>query len=528
MRPSKTTLLLRAGLLAFLAGCFNSSSYIPILTGVIGAPNALNQVTTGMVDITVEGNFFTSDTVISWAGKPQVTHYQSPTAASVTLEAGLTNIAGTALVTATSDGDHFSQPVPVTIVNADLTLIGISPLQAPLGAEAVTLKVTGTGFKPDTQILWNLTPLAVTFVSSTALTGQVPAAFLSVPGDQFLQVVRPPCLSGSIVCGDPPPLIMVFSVGPETGTRSVVQGNATDLVWDATHSLFYAALTVPPPPDVITVSTGIIAPIDPVSGSVGTGISTSIADSVQLALSDGDQFLYSWSFATDPVRASLPGLTELIVLVNEDDSQAVAPAPGAPATFAFGGFQTGIVDGVTLRPKLITSFGPGDLRTIAWGADSTTFYALSSFVQGLLAFNVDQSGVTNSTVLTSAVFSPNSQLIFDQTTHRLYGSAGENFDDQGGDPRPFVLNPNNDPLSPTSCPATVDGVLGKVFFACRENGSMTVRSFNLQTQKLISQIVFTAANAFPASPSKVVRWKDNGLAVATNAGIYLYSGAFVR
>lgn len=518
--------LICAALWATLCGCFNSSSYIPIVTGVsaaIGAPSAPNQVTTGTAAVIVGGEFFTPDTVVSWGGKAQATTYQSPASVSVTLETGLTNIAGKAQISATNDGNYFSAPQTVTIVDADLTVTGISPLQAPLGASAITLTVTGTGLRADTQILWNSTPLAVTFVSSTSVTVQVPAALLAVAGDQFIQVVRPPCLSGSIVCGEPQPLLVIFSVGAETATRSVIQRGASDLVWDATHSMFYGAVAA----ESSGPSNGVVvAPIDPASGTVGTGISVANSGAT-LQISAGDQFLYVESLFNQPFRATLPGLTSSLLLGFAFGSGPVAPSPDAPATFAFGGFETGLIDGSTLRPDVDTSLASRGLGAIAWGGDSTVFYAFSSFEPGLLVFNVTQSGVSKGNTLTSAVFrESSSQLVFDLTTHRFYGNAGDNFDEQGGDSRPFTLG-GEAPFF-TACPMAIDGALGKAFFACTENKSVTIRSFDLQTQQLISRVVLTTSTDFPQAPSRVVRWKDNGLAVATGSSIYLYSGPFVH
>ncbi len=55
-------------------------------------------------------------------------------------------------------------------------LSSISPSQLPAGGPGFTLTLNGSGFKADSQVLWNGAPLPTTFVSSTRLSAAVPAA----------------------------------------------------------------------------------------------------------------------------------------------------------------------------------------------------------------------------------------------------------------------------------------------------------------------------------------------------------------
>ncbi len=123
------------------------------------------------------------------------------------------------------------------------------------------------------------------------------------------------------------------------------------------------------------------------------------------------------------------------------------------------------------------------------------------------------------TAIGSAQFVSNSELHFDRTARRLYGDAGENVDQQGGDSRPFSL-----PVR-AICKTVIDGVGGRAFFACFDDAGLTVRSFDLATQRPISRVLLLPTVTFPI---RVVRWGADGLAVAAGSSIYLYSGPFVH
>jgi hypothetical protein len=67
----------------------------------------------------------------------------------------------------------------------------LAPLSVLVGAPATILVVTGEGFVPGAKIVFGVTDLQTTFVSSTSVSGTVPAALLSASGSAPVKVVNP-------------------------------------------------------------------------------------------------------------------------------------------------------------------------------------------------------------------------------------------------------------------------------------------------------------------------------------------------
>lgn len=61
----------------------------------------------------------------------------------------------------------------------------VSPISISAGSPSFTLTVTGKNFSHNTSVLWdNNNALTTTYVSSTELQAQVPAAYISSPHDR--------------------------------------------------------------------------------------------------------------------------------------------------------------------------------------------------------------------------------------------------------------------------------------------------------------------------------------------------------
>jgi hypothetical protein len=507
-----------AVILLSLSGCFNGSTYTPIISSVVSTnpppPDFFEfaAVGTGATTVGVSGQFFTSDTVVYWNGRPQVTHYQSPTALTVDIDQSLTLVAGTAQVTAQSDGSFLSAPYTADIVDSEFTLTAVAPQPLAVGASGATLTLTGTGFKPTSQILWNGSALQTTFVSSTSITAALPAALLAAAGDNLVKVTQTFC--DDFAHCQPDLRTILASVG--TSTRNSIRQFASDIVWDATHSLLFAATITP------DGSSRAITAIDPVTTELGTSLLA--PETGQLSISDQDQFLYGPDSTTAAVRYPLPGLANPTTISATGTVSFVAAAPGAPSTFAFFDFsKAGVADGAVVRTKTVSST---DLLWLTWGFDTSTLYGISE-TPGILVFNVDQTGITQTgTLLSGTSFTSGTTLTFDRTLRRIYSSKGDNIDEQSHDSRPFPL------VTPAEtfnlCQVAIDSALNKAFFACNEDTfGLTVSSFDLQTQQQISRIVLSA-DVFPGEAMRIVRWGSNGLAVASSSAIYIYSGQFVE
>src|SRR5271154_1649526 len=103
--------------------------------------------------------------------------------ATVTDAAGLTAINGFLSIQIVSTPPAGN---PIPFLNQPLVPTAISP-----GNPAFTLKVSGTGFRPNATINFNRTQLATTFVDAAHLTAAVPAANVANPGTAAVTVVNP-------------------------------------------------------------------------------------------------------------------------------------------------------------------------------------------------------------------------------------------------------------------------------------------------------------------------------------------------
>jgi hypothetical protein len=504
--------LLCAGL---LFGCTHPIATIPTLIGLQGGnPNLiLFTIPTGTASATAIGSQFNSDTVVYWKGKPLATTYLTAKTVTIAFQHGETDLAGQAQVYAT-DGGIASQIITITIADAPLSLNSLAPTQVPTGAQDTTLTLTGTGFRPTSQVLLDGAALATSFVSSTSLTAVIPASMLAVAADLTVDVQEPACDQQSSCF--PNSAALVFSVGPSTW--KVVDGDAEDVIWDPVHSLLLVSFSQ-------DGRFSMISAVEPVSAQVQVTMFNAFR--CALSLSSDDQLLYALSLNSALFLYDLPGLTGEDQVTAYSLVAQVAPAPDQPATFAFlDSAGIGIVDGTTLRPSRVGPFHtdhPINVSSILWGNDGATLYGIGSELQIL---TVGQDGVhpgsTSPAALTGTV-------LFDRATQRLYSSNGQTFDARGGDPQAFsavaaLANSFDGCLT-----AAVDGALGKAFFVCAGSTlglGYTVRSFDLRTLQPISQIIVPADDS--AFRPRIVRWGTDGLAIATAAGLYLYNGTFVR
>ena len=88
-----------------------------------------------------------------------------------------------------STGGSSSNPIP--------SVSSLAPTSVPVGSAATNLTVTGSGFVSTSQVEWNGTMLATTFVSASSLTAVVSTASLAAAGTASITVVSPTPGGGS-------------------------------------------------------------------------------------------------------------------------------------------------------------------------------------------------------------------------------------------------------------------------------------------------------------------------------------------
>jgi hypothetical protein len=507
---ARLALLLSAAAL----GCGNGATYIPVVLEASNQQNFGTVVTAGAPTVYLTGLFFSPGMTVTWNGRRVPVTVSGGTQAQIQLDPAVDDpVAGTATVAAASGGEA-GAPLQVSIVDATLTVNGVSPQEIDPGSPDTTLSVSGNGFTAGTQVLWNGVALQTTLVAGTLLRAQVPASFLAAAGEGILQVTNAGCSPNLTTCQISGPTVLVGA-----SSEIVMPGPFGDIVADATHGKLYL------------VGTGAIQPLDLASGTFGLPAATPAVS--QIFISDQDQFLYGFAPFQGGLRVTLPDLTDAQGAEQGQVLTALAPVPGAPASLAFStnGFL-GVTDGDTPRPNVSPVFSA---TSLAFGADATTLYALSA---AIFVVRLDTSGVSSVTRLTVDSLR-GSSIAYDRTTRLVYSSHGEVFDETG------AVHPlsNIGAANPACDDALLDGAGGRMFFICSDPGlGLTVRSFDVATGQPLARIRLpqllnpgVGGTLGPLAGFKMVRFGANGLAVIepgffaqSESALVLYTGPFVH
>ena len=162
--------------------------------------------------LTVTGTGFTAASQVLWNGAPLTTKYIGATQVSAAVPASVISSAGAAAISvsvpwATSNSVQYTF-VPPTVTT-------LSPASWLVGGPDFTLTVNGTGFVPNTQVLWNGSALTTKFLTATQVTAAVPAATVSSAGAANIGVSNAPgAVSNTVQYPDVLPTLT--SVSPTT------------------------------------------------------------------------------------------------------------------------------------------------------------------------------------------------------------------------------------------------------------------------------------------------------------------------
>lgn len=158
--------------------CVEGIHSVPSLTQI--SPTSLNAGATG-VTLTATGVDFIdgSKLVLDGAELPTTRVDDTTLTAPVPDAALASGKLAPVVVRAPSPGGGDSQPATLTITNPAVTLASVSPTSAVSGAASTTLTVTGSGFVPASQVLFDGTPVTATRDSPTQLTAIVPSSLLA-------------------------------------------------------------------------------------------------------------------------------------------------------------------------------------------------------------------------------------------------------------------------------------------------------------------------------------------------------------
>ncbi len=177
--------------------------------------------------LNVSGTNFAPGSVVRWNGQDRQTTFVGVTELAAQITAADIASVGTATVTVFSPppGGGTSNAVNFQINPAARPLPRISqlsPNSALAGSPGITLTVTGTNFVSDSVVRWNGQARTTTFVNSTQLTADIPAADLATVGNALVTVFTPPAGGGesntlTFAINQPPnPVPTITSISPPT------------------------------------------------------------------------------------------------------------------------------------------------------------------------------------------------------------------------------------------------------------------------------------------------------------------------
>jgi hypothetical protein len=375
-----------------------------LLVGQTGAVNGLNlgNVGTGPFILTgasVTGDFQiiqnTCDVPVAKTKFCNISINFSPTAPGTR----------TGVLTLTDNLNPTVQTIPLTgngLTSALAPTIWIIP--AVLGGPSATgpLMVYGTGFFPNSTILWNGSPRTTHYKSEATLTADLSAADLEQLGEAQVTVVTPAPGGGTSA--------------PATAT---IYGRLNNIqtvseVFEPHSQLIFATVAKTSP-----VNANSVVAIDPSTMQVTKTLLTGNGPD-SLAVSDDGSLLYvGLDDILSVTQISLPGGTQNFTLrlpavslpINDNFPNIVASAltviPGQPHTWLVGfcttssvpcGLGVSVFDDATLRPTQAINY---DLKadSFVFVNDPTVMYSteFDQLPPDISAYKITSSGVTRTT-----------------------------------------------------------------------------------------------------------------------------------
>ena len=279
-----------------------------------------------------------------------------------------------------------------------------------------------------------------------------------------------------------------------------------DLIYNPQNQLIYASV-----PSTVGANGNSVTRINPETAEVGPSVFVG-SEPGRLALADDNQTMYVGLNGAGAVRrldvsAQTAGLQFSLGNGSDGPYKAtdIAVMPGSPGTVAvsraFGG--TAIYDDGVARAQ--TSAYSGEIE---FGA-TTRLYVGSNPVQKLA---VSQSGLApDGSFLTASNGTITTQFVNGQ----FYLSSGVVVEPEAG-----LIKGRFSDIGFGSL-MTVDPTLGRVFFL--SNNSL--RAYDINTFRLIASVQILGING---TPTRLVRWGQNGLAFNAGNSVFLIQTALVN
>ena len=173
----------------------------------------------------VNGQNFTSGSVVYWNGTPLTTVYVSYSLLLATVPASAIAASGSYGVTVDNPDSTVSNTVNFT-VSAAPVITGLSPASVAAGGPNFTLFVNGVNFVPGSTVNWNGTSLTTTFVSATEVTAPVPASDILTAGTVPVTVSNPGGVKSSsytfTIATNPPTITALLPSSAVAGSPALI------------------------------------------------------------------------------------------------------------------------------------------------------------------------------------------------------------------------------------------------------------------------------------------------------------------
>ncbi|HEY3646202.1 MAG TPA: IPT/TIG domain-containing protein [Gammaproteobacteria bacterium] len=495
----------------------------------------------GDVTVTVKGGFLNTS-YLAWNGTPLTNlipnslYYLKGTFLQATIPAADLTMAGSSVLTAVTPGPGGgSIDVTLNIVQHPPQITGLSPGFALPGGTDFTLTLDGMDFDSGAQVFWNGDQLTITQISSSQIQVTVPAAEIASAGVASITVVNP-AASGGVSA-------MATLAIDASGTAVVALAQPlNDIEWDPAKSIFYGAVSASASSDPHSIIS-----IDP-AAAVATDSVDTTDEPILLSLSGDDTFLYagftSLSGGNSSYRRySLPSFSQdwslsLPILSNGHPEylKALQVSPTFSRLYAFVvgevGFTTSnsgvsvTLDGYDTWP----GFAGEPWDTLAWSPDGTYLYGgdsetstASFMVDGYSDGFYPGGGTTGINPIVHNVWS-GSRMHVDAASGLVYAdnSAAVIVPTTGQATATLPVSGVMVPDSSLGCAylitqtqAQIDAAAGDWTLSCYSTADYT---------SVTRSMVIPGVNG---TPTKMLRWGNEGLAIQTTTSIYFISGQIV-
>jgi uncharacterized repeat protein (TIGR01451 family) len=498
----------------------------PVIASVSPASIAAGS---GDVALTITGSGFSSAATVTANSTALAITGQAATSMAATLPAALVAQAGTITVVVSNPGTNAesSGPQSVTIVGAPV-ISYLTPTTAAMGGAGFTLTVVGSNFQPNSVIEWNGVALNTTYSVYTGLSATVPAADIATSSPAMVTVATPvayPVNPGMLVSA--PQLLSTYLSLPNN-----------DMIYDPINGYLYVSV---PASAGGSLSNAVVG-IDPATGNVVQTIAVG-SNPNQIAISsDGTQLFVGldgagsvgqYNLSTGQLEEQFGLGTGIYGTTPPYTAAALAAVPGEPISVAVldTSGNVRIFDSGVARSESLTNSNnnilDGSFGSLSFGPSAATLYADIGSLPGLEDLTVGATGITAGSTLVSNVGSDSIQ--YDNGWLYVgggFGTGGTVFDATTGTQLGTFLASAN---TPAAGPMVSDSTLGLAFVADVEGTLPGVFAFNEGTLALEGIVPFNIAyTPLPEYPHQIVRWGQDGLAVATPAQIYLLQSSVVK